>query len=56
MDDEATKRRVKEEVKGLTREEQTILTRVLKIEMEHLHFERPRVKEEILAAFNEVIK
>ena len=40
----------------LTDEEQQLLKKVLRIEREFLHMDRPRVKEPILAAVREQIK
>ena len=48
--------RVIEALKKLSRQEQELLVKVLKIEREKLYQERPRVKDDLLRAVREVIK
>jgi hypothetical protein len=43
-------------LKKLNAKEQELLVRVLKIEREKLHLEKPRVKDELLSAVREVFK
>lgn len=50
------KQKIVEILKQLSRPEQELLFRVLKIESEWLWSDRPRVKENILKAVREVIK
>ncbi len=40
----------------LSRPERQLLSRILKIEHEHVHLKRPRVKDEMLRAVRENIK
>lgn len=55
MNDKSNQRII-ESLRKLSRQEQELLARVLKIERDKLWQERPRVKEDILRAVREVYK
>jgi hypothetical protein len=56
MGNKSVESEIQEILDSLSKNDQSILARVIKIERDHLHIENPRVKEEILSALREVIK
>jgi hypothetical protein len=48
--------RTREVLDGLSKPERQLLSRVLKIEHEHVHLQRFRAKEDMLRAVRETIK
>lgn len=47
---------IKKILMSLGTDERTLFTRVVKIERDNLHLEKPKVKDDILKAVREVIK
>ena len=50
------KRRVQALLQDLSTEERQLLNRVLRLEHEHLHQQKPRLKEDLMRVAREIIK